>query len=63
MSKDSFVGDPTMQSPTKGDLEMGIRETRSNSDLGLESFYEQVKSIELHLDRIFDYFNVLMLDA
>ncbi|KAI4319851.1 hypothetical protein MLD38_033401 [Melastoma candidum] len=49
---DSFVGDAMVRSPTKGDLEMGSREIRSNSDLGLEAFYGQMQEIEKLINKI-----------
>lgn len=40
--QDSFVGDAKENPSRESDIEMGPRYTRTNSDMGMESFNKQV---------------------
>ncbi|XP_050206480.1 syntaxin-132-like isoform X2 [Mercurialis annua] len=48
---DSFVGDAKRPSGND-DIEMGMRTSRSNSDMGMEAFNKQIHEVEKQVDRV-----------
>lgn len=49
---DSFVSDAKIQRPPEGDVEMGERLPRSNSDMGLEAFNKQIQEVEKQVHKL-----------
>ncbi|KAF7851068.1 hypothetical protein BT93_L4686 [Corymbia citriodora subsp. variegata] len=49
---DSFVSDTKIQPPSEGDVEMGTRLPRSNSDMGLEAFNKQIQEVEKQVHKL-----------
>ncbi|XP_030459608.1 syntaxin-132-like [Syzygium oleosum] len=49
---DSFVSDAKIQPPSEGDVEMGARLPRSNSDMGLEAFNKQIQEVEKQVHKL-----------
>lgn len=49
---DSFVGDAKGNPSRESDIEMGPRYTRSNSDMGMESFNKQIQEVEKQVDKL-----------
>ncbi|XP_044465818.1 syntaxin-132-like isoform X1 [Mangifera indica] len=49
---DSFVSDAKGQPSRDNDIEMGMRDPRSNSDLGMEAFNKQIQEVEKQVDKL-----------
>ncbi|KAK1280508.1 Syntaxin-132 [Acorus gramineus] len=48
---DSFIG--TRNQPHReGDVELGVQSPTTNSDLGMEDFFKQVREIEKHMEKL-----------
>ncbi|KAG6768656.1 hypothetical protein POTOM_027583 [Populus tomentosa] len=48
----SFIGDSEGHHPIDGDIEMGIRGSRSNPDMGMEAFNKKIQEVGKQLDKI-----------
>ncbi|KAG6767551.1 hypothetical protein POTOM_028761 [Populus tomentosa] len=48
----SFIGDSEGHHPIDGDIEMGIRGSRSNPDRGMEAFNKKIQEVGKQLDKI-----------
>ncbi|XP_057457946.1 syntaxin-132 isoform X1 [Lotus japonicus] len=50
---DSFVGDATYGQPSRqNDIEMGRQDSRSNSDMGMETFNKQTQEIDKQIEKL-----------
>ncbi|XP_038693585.1 syntaxin-132-like [Tripterygium wilfordii] len=49
---DSFVGDAKNRPPNTGDVEMGMRDPKSDSNAGMEAFNKQIQEVEKQVERL-----------